>query len=138
MLCKHEDGWICQQVSVRVTAGWYGYQGCTFICIDEMFDVIVCTNANCCINIHSYEFLADNFMYPVLKSTLMLNFLDTSSMGVTYVMCCSWLMNYYMNVYVVEYDVMYCSWLMKYYMNVYVVEYDVVISRSSDKGNFIC
>jgi hypothetical protein len=39
--------------------------------------------------------------------------------------CCSWLMNYYVNVYVDEYDVICCSWLMKYYMKVYVDEYDV-------------
>jgi hypothetical protein len=76
-------GWIFYQGFVRIAAGCYGHQRC-ILCMDEMYCIIDCTNVTCCIyysfgNLYCCKFL----MYPVLNLTLMLNFLDTSSMSVT-------------------------------------------------------
>jgi hypothetical protein len=50
-----------------------------FLCMDEMYCIIIYTNVTCC-KYYSFE----NLMYPILKIAQVLDFLDTSSMSVTF------------------------------------------------------
>jgi hypothetical protein len=60
ILCKLEVGWIFQQVCVRVAAGYLDFED---VIINVWMSCLcdLCTNAICCIIIHSYVSYVVNF-----------------------------------------------------------------------------